>query len=1179
MNLAHLSIGTVTNRINLIDPEGIHEREWEPVAGDTDDVFSMSSLADYRQLQYYREKTTIEKIPYVVNRPTTDEMIEAVSDLRRMLRAAKDYWVEKWNDDFVYIQAQAHCETNTRYAIIHTGEVPKDESPHSQPFKQIDGAAMRQVLILERGPWLNAAPGTATCIEACAPENYYEWPHYLNFVLDDDNDVDCGNNVALSDLPDPDGITVEAWIRPTSLGEGNAGCIVSKINNTQTVGWTFYLSIDGLSAWINFGTQDALSTSGIDEFSIDGEWHHVAMTFHKTHSSHNGYIRLWIDGTEVASYVIQQQGQGAYATDVAQELHIGNHNTLNQDFDGDIGWTRLSEAVMYIADFTPPPRCEIPEILFYTIGAWIIEGTGATAYNLADPTFANGAITGATWAGDCILSFGRMCGDLEQCWPAYLKFNGEAGSVGCGDYAAIQNLPDDGNDFTFEAWIKCDGWVGPTPFIASKENSPTFTTGWSVFADPAPVTGLAFYVNGGAGVDGWAICGRDDFECDGEWRHIVAIMENLPANPVNARLYLAIDGRWVTTYTTQQDRDEAGGVGTYGTDVGDNFILGNRGGGANTWEGAMGWSRLSDDLRYTPGVNFTPPVRCTLPDIDANTAALWIYEGHGIQTWNLAVGEPATIYSALWDCDCEIDVDQSTSCIVQPYIANYLKTSGLTHVYINDASGPDWSTNLQYANLPHLLLPPIPAVGDAIYFGVDTTLKDTGPFCNLVFDIMTAQSGLVGIWEVWDSVGAIWRAIAVQDNTNADGLMTDNGFDTTGIKSVHWVQDAVIWTVDDLPTASGDGTAPNITGYWVRWRVSGIGTPTPPWQQNRSIYTISWPYIQIEEDDVPGDIAASLALELFNESDHDGGYNDPELMTNRVITGLRNLDRGEDFVAYFNAADEQNPPFITCTVNPAPVGGPLTFQTSANDTPTGREVYYQNLNAADLICSWSIDAAYSAQFFGEYRAFVRCLLVGAGVGDVAFAIGISYGGALASRAYGEYKFNEYTHNPFMIELGRAVIPPSDDISSSDNAEIVIDLWGASGTGAGIDIRIMDVILIPVDEWGGEFTGIPTWVDYVGGNRSMAVGDWGGKGRYLFVDSITYPKKDIRAVSKIRTTENFTGLVKQVSNRPAPLRQNVTQRLWFLCERFTSTNRSASFEIAHSVQVYSEAHYLSMRGDR
>lgn len=73
-------------------------------------------------------------------------------------------------------------------------------------------------------------------------------------------------------------------------------------------------------------------------------------------------------------------------------------------------------------------------------------------------------------------------------------------------------------------------------------------------------------------------------------------------------------------------------------------------------------------------------------------------------------------------------------------------------------------------------------------------------------------------------------AAGPQDNTNADGLMTGETFDTLGIKSVHWDQypPGAVWGPADLSVIVAG--APARTGYWVRWVVTAIATPTAPWQ-------------------------------------------------------------------------------------------------------------------------------------------------------------------------------------------------------------------------------------------------------------------------------------------------------------------------------------------------------------
>lgn len=1207
----HFSIGTSIDRIDLLDPHGFHAGDWEPTAGDTEESVADSPLSDYERLQYYREICVDEEMDLTVSASNQDGLIRKTQNLRRMLRLAMDYWVEKWRSYPVYLAAQASCETNRRYAIVHRGKVPNDLSPYLQPFLQEGKAALMVIpFVVRRGPWCETAPGVATCIEACNPEDYTCWPYYLQFVLGNDDYVNGHSDVALDDLP-PTGLTVEAWIRPDSWGQSNQGWIICKSNNTRTNGWTFYLdSTRGLCGYVNYDIQDAWSASGIDEFSIDGEWHHVAMTFHPTGYEHNGYIRLWIDGTEVSSYFVQNQAQGVYIADAAEDVIVGNGDTQGADYDGDIGWVRVSDYPIYSSDFTPIPRCYIPPVIdptgtYLVVGLWIYEGTGITTGNRADSGGTVGDIVGATWAEcDCDKEFGRLCGDTDLCWPGYLHYNGVEGAVGSGD-AGVANMPDDNLDFTCEAWVRADGWgeggggAADDSYIFNKENIPGLTTGWYLGIDAG--LGLDFWVNGGPGIDGYAASGVDEFSPDGEWHHVVGCMENLPANPTNARLWLAIDGVWVASYSFRQDRDEVMGAGTYGNDAADTLYIGNRGDGVCTWDGDIGWVRFSDNIRYTLGVNFTPPARCIPPDGDANTYAIWIWEGGGLLTYDRSGNcRPAYLSPYVtWDCDCDYTVDETTSCDDPPYIINCLKTAGLTDIYhyYNTAGGGGldfWSPNLLTQPLPYNLLPTVlnAAVlsnfGPAVYFGVAEDLIDGGPFNNLVFNLETAQTGLTGHWEFWDNAGpGAWRTfiaenVGPQDNTNQDGLMTGETFDTTGIKSVHW-RPAGDWSIpgpDFLDVACPGTGAPPIYAWWVRWIVTAVPgvNGTPPVQQTRHPYTICWPYVEIEDEDVPGDIAASLALALFNESDHNGGIYEPLTHTSRVICGLRSQARGEDFVAFLNASDEQNPPFITFTPSGAWVVNDYILG------PTGKQCF-RNLPAATTedAGEWTIEDGYTNQFYGIYRAFCRVTGAGSAAGDLSIQFRLNYGEGRGATVVKDFVDTRYTGaNIQLIDFGKVVIPPLDTLKLEEDAELGITIRVRNNAAGIRTVQLWDLILIPTDEWAGEFEGLPDpWSDYLSGNRSMAVDAWGGKGRYLLVDSITNPRFDLRALSLIRDTGNFAGLSDIIANRPARLHENATQRLWFLVERCydSGTDRSSDFWIAHSVQLYRQANYLSMRGDR
>jgi hypothetical protein len=1200
MPLAHCSIGTTTNRINLLDETGIHVGEWEPEAGDVDAIFSSSSLGDYRRLKYFREITTDESIPFTVKKSGQDAVIVAMQDLRRICRAAMDYWVESWNDDFVYLAVQASCETNRRYAIIHQAKVPTDNNPFGQPFlQQGDRALMTPVLLLERGPWLDAVPGTATCIEACAPSAYACWPSYLEFE-DTGDYVDCASDATIDDLP-PNGITAEAWVLADGYGGTNIGRIFEK-GQWGVRGWVFGINVGtGLWAQVQYNSTVALSSSGTDEFSADGLWHHVAMSFHPTGYNHNGYIRLWIDGTEVSSYVSYTQATGAYVADAADSLMIGNDAGHNAWWEGRIMGARVMAHPVYRRPFSPTPRCEIPG-LWYTAagtqvarGIWIYEGTGNATGNRATSTGTSGTITGATWGCDCTQNPGRTCDEEDMCSPSYLNFDGVADSGKAQIHGAnnLDNMIDDGLDFTFDGWIRSNGYGASNQGnIINKRNDPAYTTGWLLRVHNA--NGLHFYMYGSAS-SGYASSGLDEFDpTDGEWHHIVAAKDSDGAT--TADLYLAIDGVWVASYAARQQK-----TGNYGSDAAEPLVIGNRFDYARTFDGDIGWCRFSDNLRYTPGVDFTPPARCTLPDPDANTIGIYIYEGAGVQlydwTGNNDIGYVRG--GADWGCDCTTAVGPLTSCDSPAYIANMLKTSSLTDIYhyYDDAGGSDfWSINLLSMPLPYALLPPnlvlgADGVGPMLYFGVDSTFKNEGMFNNIVFDLQQAQSGLTGQWEFYSDLGGVdtWRLLSTygmgpQDNTNADGLMTGQPLDTAGVKSIHWEQEPFIagppfinWQEEFLDIASPGVGAPPVKAYWVRLKITAIGgSPVYPIQQNRHPYTIAWPYIEINDEDVPGDIAASMALKVFNEADHDGSVNDPQLRTSRLICGSRSLSRGADFVGYMNFSDTGNPDFITFTDT-----GSWAFQYD-DKAPTGTSMNWGAVTVATHnVGELTISDGYTNQYYGVYRAFIRAS-TDASAGDIGIRFYMAFGYSRGSAVYTDWAYNQFSDITELFDLGRLVIPPTSMVQSSEDTEIGFVIQVVNGAAGTQDVTLYDLILIPVDEWAGDFIASPDTFssDYLSGNRSATPTAWGGFGNYLYIDSITYPKTNLRAIRLVRSTDNFDGIVETIANRPAVLNNNANQRIWFLATQHNlASKKIADIEICHSIELASQARYLSMRGDR
>jgi len=208
--------------------------------------------------------------------------------------------------------------------------------------------------------------------------------------------VNCGSGATLDDLPDGAEFTVGAWIRADGWGEANLGRILDK-SNVATVGWTFYVaSGSGLFATIKAADADAYSYTGVDEFTPDSQWHFVVMYYDDTAGAGLRKIYLAIDGKWSPSYIAQVSADGAYTSDAATSLYIGNRSNVTTTFDGAIGWAEISDNDRYThgVTFVPPARTNPPTPDINTIEQWnFTDGAGAAVTALVTSPANDGAIT------------------------------------------------------------------------------------------------------------------------------------------------------------------------------------------------------------------------------------------------------------------------------------------------------------------------------------------------------------------------------------------------------------------------------------------------------------------------------------------------------------------------------------------------------------------------------------------------------------------------------------------------------------------------------------------------------------------------------------------------------------------------------------------------------------------
>lgn len=724
-------------------------------------------------------------------------------------------------------------------------------------------------------------------------------------------------------------------------------------------------------------------------------------------------------------------------------------------------------------------------------------------------------------------------GNTRLCGPAYLDFNGDTSSINCGSNATLDDIPDfavaaKGN-ITAEAWIKPDTWgEANAGRIFSKTN-------WSLRLDSA----LGLYSN--------VVCaaqtaisdsGLDEFTLDGEWHHVLMTYSEVGLGTAVARtIYLAIDGVWVATYPTQQVS-----AGNYTSDAAQNLFIGNNAGGAACFDGKIGWTRISSTIRYDPAANFTPEPRCTIPPtIDANVQGSWIYEGSGATAHDMAgvAARDGAITDGTWACDCTTDLVPDPTCENEVYIANKRNVAQLTDIYVYDTSAAAYTANLIGSAVPHNLLPWIPAVGDYIIFGIQSALPDSGPFNNLVLDIGQALNATTWtiVWRYSD-VGVVptaWAALGAATNWDLhDGTAS---FGNTGVNSIHWKPPS-----DFVPLAVN-----GVTCYWVCAHLTAIAAAVaPPTQANRNIYTCNWPSADIDASQVTGDLTALDHMFFVNRSDHDGpggASTSLDAWADRVVCGLRSVDRGSQFTAVLNCADEQNPIGVTVTL------GANSAFAAASQSPTGRRVDYTGTVLSQWTdeCIFELGPGIARDFYGSYHAYLRAqqtmTALGSEITDIRVRLK-TVSGSGGIRHVGDWVNFQVpsdagvfdTGSWQVLDLGPCSLPVSAEFTPNNLGErawFTIQMWSS----AARVVKMYDLWLIPTDEWAGDFCDVAFEDDSCVEN-----------GYQLNMDSVTLPKVPIRSLVQNTSTWQIRSVYQDNTPGPAILQPNADQRMWFFAMR-------------------------------
>jgi len=489
------------------------------------------------------------------------------------------------------------------------------------------------------------------------------------------------------------------------------------------------------------------------------------------------------------------------------------------------------------------------------------------------------------------------------------------------------------------------------------------------------------------------------------------------------------------------------------------------------------------------------------------------------------------------------------------YVTNRQNKAQLTHIFVDD--GGVFGSNQFPVTAAFLLTPAVAATGDAVYFGIDTTIDNTGPFSGLGFYITDPAAAVTSYAFTWEYYNGAWDPLTVQDNTD-DGL---GSFSKPGYGTVHWEQPSDWVTV----------AVNSVTGYWVRARLSSLtGAFNEPQQGNTDLLTLILPFTEIDSNQVGGSIPALMQLKAYNLSDADGRDGSaPDLFENRVVVGLRSTSRGSKFQSYINLSDEQNPVEIDITAG--------TNTSFADDVlaPSGRRMSYTPGAGAESMATRAtvtLNPVIAKDFYGIFHAFLRVQRTGGAASNLDIQLKITSGSGGISFTTDMEQVQTTTAFE-VLDFGQILLPVAGSLKNTElGDQTTIDIQVSAEAGAP-DLYLYDLILMPADEWLIDATDKANEDDSdVGRNNDIP--------RLLDIDSITYPKESIRALVR-QISNEVTATYRAGTISEAILQANAQQRLWFFAMQTSATGSSFNWiappEISHSVVINKVERFLQMRG--
>jgi len=1102
--------------------------------------YGNSAIADGQVLRYAVFDNVIESFRFVLEFSNTDDMIRRIDQLEELLLyRAPRYWLNRFNNSPVYITRKLDGETNTGYALISQGNIIK-------PNTWFDEAPLRNqkllpfVVQINRQPaWLGAVPGTVQKSVAISAQQVWDF--------------------------------ATSWGVETTLPTGYIFCFVELANGDIYAGGAseilFYdLSLD---TWAVKTTAPVIVSGNVTGATLLA----------------NGDILFGENGR-----ILKLTSGGTWSVETTGPA--GQVYELLEATSGEIYAADTSQ--IYKKDETNTwgiddtlPSGQVYSLLQVASGRIYAGGTGEILRTASPLTTTEFSVQIATSTDDAEETSGTMdltSNDLDMFNKTSrkigLRFQGVTIAQGSTiDSAKIRFIAEDTDSGTSgTALIYCE----------DIDDAPTFTSTANNITDRTKTPAVATW----SGVETWKSgLSYDTVDISAPIQEVINRAGFASGNDIVIIIEFSVSGRDRDADTYDKSPGNAAtliieyaaplGVGAT-WEVNSTFPAGNVralaevssvifGGddgqiissedSGTSWEVAD--TTPTNDvrsLRYCSGVFYAGDNGNILKSSDQgnnwtvdSTLPGGYVEDILCTSANKYVADNGQILSLT---TTSFNVGQEASSTNPVFVANKHNEAQLTHIK-NDDGGV--FANLYPGSFPLTLFPATAALNDAVYFGINTALSDTGPFNSLVFDLSTGASSTTSYTIIWEYYNGAWTTITTQDSTSQ--------FSLVGMNSVTW----------EIPSDWTTTAINAITAYWVRARVSALtGTFTNPIQQTRDIYTAVTPYAEIAAAQTAGTLDSIVQMKLRSRGDNGGpGGSNPQLYANRVLAGIMPVTNHTTFRAYLNFADEQQPDGVTVSVT-----DDTDSATSIADNlsaPTGRAAFFDasvasagaGLNNLIDRVKLTLATTVARDYYGTFRAFLRGKQTGGSAGEVSVRLKIVSGsGGISSLT--DIQATTSTTDHELIEFEEPVSLPVSSLFTSDElgdeTSIVLQI---TSSAADADFYAYDLFLLPTNLM---------YVDVkdTANTTTSAISN----GSRMTIDSVTLPKLLIKAVAEKTATGLFKSSYRVDSNGAAALMTQQQQRIWILTASTSTAGGSiwiSKPEALHSITVGATDRWLTGRG--